>query len=536
VADYDVAVIGASCDGLVAGGLLAKRGKRVVVLEGRERAGGRCATVEFEPGYKVSPVLMATGRVHADVVRGLDLTRYGLEAEPIEPAATLLRPKGTAITLPAGHREGVAAAARISAADGQGYKRLSSLLDRVVPLLRGLLVQEPLPMTRPSVWDVLGRGGAPWRDAIRHAWRLRGLGEKDLMELLRIAPQSLKDFAEDWFTSEPLRALIVLPAMRGACLGPYSPGGVTNLLLWEALNHKRLGRGALYKGGLGALGLAVLRGAEAAGVSVRTNARVSQVKVESGRATGLVLEGGEELSAQCVIAAGDVRRALLNLVDPLDLGLTLRPRIEAFRSQGTVARVHFALDGLPPAPSGGDLGNFLQIGESLDELERAFDDAKYGRVSATPWLELVFPSIHDPSMAPAGKHVATTWVQHAPRTLRDGSWEQEREALGDRVQARIEDHLPGFGARVVAREVVTPVELEAEFGLSGGHVFGGEMAMDQLFTNRPVPACGRYSTPIPGLYLCGSGTHPGGHVGGASGRNAATRILREWSAIAALSK
>lgn len=535
MADYDAIVIGASCDGLVAAGALAKQGRRVLVCEARERAGGRLRTDEISgaPGFKVSPVLPLYGGMSPDVVRGLDLLRHGLEERSVEPGATLLRRDDRPLHLPAGRKEQQAAAAKLSERDARGHEQLSRLLGRVVPILRSLLVQEPLPFSRPSLREVITRAGAPWRSAAKRAWDLRSLGEADLLELLRIAPQPLTDFAEDWFQTEGLRAMVVLPALRGSFLGPYSPGGVANLLLWEALNHSRLGRGALPRGGMGAVGLSLLRGAEAAGASVRTNARVNQVRCEGGRALGVVLEGGEQIDAACVIAAGDVRRALLELVDPLALGLSVRPRIESFRSQGTVARIHYALDGLPEAPSGLDPANVIQLGESLDELERAFDDAKYGRASAEPWLELVIPSLFDPALAPSGKHVATAWVQHAPRTLREGSWDELRDPFADRVQARIEAAWPGFAGRITAREVLTPDLLEQRYGLSGGHVFGGELALDQLFTNRPDPSCGRYTTPVDNLFLTGSGTHPGGHLGGTSGWNAAQRILREWSAVAA---
>ncbi|MGE0709701.1 MAG: phytoene desaturase family protein [Planctomycetota bacterium] len=529
MADYDVAVIGAGMDGLVAAGLLARRGLKVVVLEARERAGGRCSTLEVHPGFRVSPVLPVAPRVPRELIKALDLGRFGLEERPSEPGVTLLR-EGKALHIPAARS--AAAAAAGSHGDGAGYLRLCEFLDRVVPVLSGLLTQEPLPFSRPGLLEVLGRGGAPWREAARNAWRLRGLGEADLLELLRTAPQSLKDFAEDWLETEAVRALVILPALRGSFAGPYSPGGVTNLLLWEAVNAGRLQRGTVFKGGLGAVGLALLRAAEAAGAVVRTQADVVKLRCEGGRATGVVLAGGEVVPARCVLAAGDVRRALLELIDPLDLGLTLRPRAAEFRAEGCVSLVHFALEGLPPATEGAPYDGLFQLGDRLDDLERAFDDAKYGRMSSAPWIELLFPSALDPSLAPAGKHVATAWVQYTPRHLREGTWSEQREVLGDLVQGRIEARLPGFAGRVLARTVLTPLDLEERYGLPGGHPYGGELALDQLFTNRPLPEFGRYATPIVGLYLCGAGTHPGGHLSGISGRNAAARILREWQQTA----
>lgn len=523
--DPDVLVIGSGVDSLVAATTLAKAGRTVLVVERRQVVGGRAVTEEFHPGFKASTVQHATGGLLPQVVRGLDLESHGLELLPADHGVTTLRDDGAPFHLPADRDGARAACAALSTQDGRGYERVSALLERLTAFLRPLLTLQPLPFRRPSLGELIAPA---WQ-----AFRFRRLGEADMLELLRIAPQCLYDFTEDWFKSDVLRSTIALPALLGSRFGPRSPGGVTNLLLWEASSFGgTLRRGGIPKGGMGAISAALELAAKRRGVVFLLGEHVEAILDGENGARGVRLVGGRELDASVVLSGADSHTTLLDMVEPTLIGPTLRKRMSAFRRDGSTAKVHFALDSLPTFKGGEvDLRGHVQVGARLDDLERAFDDAKYGRISERPFMDVVFPTVLDPSLAPDGKHVCSAWVQHAPHTLADGDWSTQRSVLGDLVQARLEELAPGFAERVVGREILTPVELEKRFALSGGHVMGGELALDQLFTNRPVPDCGSYSTPVPRLYLTGPGTHPGGHLTGAAGHNAARRILRDWARL-----
>lgn len=523
VRDPDALVLGGTVDGLVAAAVLARAGRTVLLLEPSERCGGRARTEEFHPGFRASATLHASGGLHPRVVEELELQRHGYAALwPLERGVTTLRTDGPPLRLTAEGPEGP-----LSEDDAEGYLGLRAFLDRVVPALRPLLVQEPLPFRRPSWRELLASAG--------HALRLRALGREDLLELLRVAPACLADFTEDWLRDDALRATVAFPGLLCLSAGPRSPGTTLALLLHEALSFEGgLGRGSLPKGGLGTIGGALEDAARRAGVVFLCGERPRELVVEGGVARGVRLEDGRVLGAGVVLSSLGPRTTLLELLPPGLLGPSVRRGLLAYRDRGATAVLRYALGELPTAPVDAEaLAGHVQIGADLDELERAFDDAKYGRWSQAPVVDLCFPSLTDPSLAPAGRHVATALAQFAPYTLREGSWEHEREAFADAVTARIDAHLPGFAAAVLAREVLVPPDLEERYGLEGGHLHGGDLALDQLFTNRPLPAAGTYATPVERLYLTGGATHPGGPPSGAAGYAAARRILREGKARAA---
>jgi phytoene dehydrogenase-like protein len=520
--DPDVLVLGAGVDGLVAAATLAKAGRTVVLVERRDCVGGRAVTEEFHPGFKVSSGLHSTGGMLPSIVENLRLEEHGLELLPEDRGVTTLREDAAPFHWPADRAKAQVVAAGLSERDGRGYRRLTELLSRLTPFLRPLLSLQPVAFERPTLGKLLAPA---WQ-----ALRFRRLGEKDMLELLRIAPQSLFDFTEDWFESEVLRATLALPGLIGTNQGPWSPGTTTQLLLWEASSFGGpLSRGGLPKGGMGSISAALERCALRKGVVFLKGSPAEAILREDGRVCGVRLADGKVQRGRVVLSSLGPKRTFGQLLDVGALSPAVGKRLRHYRSEGCVAKVHFALGALPTFTGGDvDLGGRVQVGERLSDLERAFDDAKYGRLSARPFMDIAFPSVLDSSLAPSGKHVCSVLLQYAPYTLADGNWHDMRDQVGDLVQRRIEEFAPGFGDSVLGREVLTPVDLEERLGIDGGHLLGGDLSLDQLFTNRPVSECGSYQTPVDGLFLTGSGTHPGGYLTGAAGANAAKRILKDW--------
>jgi phytoene dehydrogenase-like protein len=364
-------------------------------------------------------------------------------------------------------------------------------------------------------------------DLVRAGRRLRALGRRNAYRLLRWAPMPAADFADEWFETDLLRAAVVAPGLSGTMLGPRSAGSTLVLLWREALPPRDAGIGAA-RGGPGALTAAMAAAARAEGAEIRTGARVERIVVHDGRVTGLVADG-REWPAPRVVSAIDPKTTFLRLVDPLALPPSFMSGIHHYRARGTLAKVNLALAAMPAfrgvAPDG--LAGRIHVGPGLDYLEQAFDAAKYGEVSSDPWLDVRLPSVADASLAPPGAHVASIYVHYAPCALRQGTWDAgAREALLASVLATIERYARGFRQIVVAAQVLTPADLERDYGYWGGHVYHGELALDQLFTMRPLLGHARYRTPVEGLWLCGAGTHPGGFMSGTNGRLAATALGR----------
>jgi phytoene dehydrogenase-like protein len=344
-------------------------------------------------------------------------------------------------------------------------------------------------------------------------------------------PMAAADFVAEWFETDLLQAAIAARGIHGANLGPWSAGSAAVLLLAAALDPLPGGGAITARGGPGALAAALAKAAESAGARIRTGAAVARIVVRNGAAAGVVLDNGDEIPAAAVVSNADPRRTFLGLLDPLDLEPGFAARARNYRAPGTVAKIHLALDSLPSFPAlGGDaarLAGRVHIGPGIDYLERAFDASKYGTFAEEPYLDVTLPSVSDPSLAPAGKHVMSIHAQFAPYTLRGPGWNERRQALADVVLKTLTAYSPDLERHVLHRHVLTPIDLEREFGLTGGHIHHGELSLDQLYTMRPILGWARYRTPIAGLFLCGAGTHPGGGITGASGRNAATEILKE---------
>jgi phytoene dehydrogenase-like protein len=514
---YDAAVIGAGHNGLAAALRLARAGRRVVVLEAREAPGGLCAGEEFHPGYRTVGVLHDSSTLSPEVAEGLDLAAHGLRFADPEP---LYAPEedGPGLLLPGDPGEPAAELAARSPADAAAYRAWRDFLARVRPLVRRLLHEAPPPLGGLSSGDL-------WRLGMR-GLALRRLGRRDMTELLRVLPMCAGDWLKERFATPLLQGLLAAPAVAGTWSGPWSAGTAANLLLHESL------AGRPVAGGPAALVAALVAACRAAGVEVRTAAGVRRIRLAGGRVAGLVLASGEAVEAPLVAASCDPKQTFLRLLPPGGAPVKVEEAFRTFRARGTAAKVHLALAGPLElrGREGQGIGALRLGGGDLDALERAFDAVKYRRLSPAPLLDVRVPSLADPDLAPPGHHVVSILVSFAPYDLVGGWSDERRQALGEAVVAALGRHAPGVGERLVAREVLAPPDLEARYGTTGGHLHHGEHALDQLFALRPAPCAARYATPVPGLFLAGSGSHPGGGVTALPGWLAAGAMLRPAAA------
>jgi phytoene dehydrogenase-like protein len=533
-AGRDIVILGGGHNGLVTAFYLAKAGYKPLVVERRGVVGGAAITDDFHPGFKCSTLAYADGPLLPEIVRDMELESHGLSM--IHPHIRLfaLSPDGHGLLLFSNPADTAAHLSRISRDDSEKYVEFSNALERYGGILRQVLTLAPPDIDKPStdeIWKLLKVGR-----------NVRGLGKKDMMRLLRWGPMAVADLASEFFETELLRGVIAARGIFGAALGPWSAGSTALLLLRAAGDPHPAGSSSFPRGGMGAMTQAMAEAATKAGAEIRTGAAVERILVKDGAAAGLVLEGGEEISAKTVISNADPRRTFLKLIDPVHLPPGFVVKMQNFRANGTVAKINLALDRLPnfkalqdvstaAALSMNDpsaaLSGRIHIGPIIDYLERAFDASKYGEYSPAPYLDVSIPSILDPSMAPRGRHVMSIHVQYAPFKLRSGDWNSQREAFGDNVVNTLAQYAPDLPELILGGHVITPGDLEETYGLTGGHPFHGEMSLDQIFTMRPMLGSARYRTPIRGLYLCGSGTHPGNGLTGASGYNAAREIVKD---------
>ena len=522
---YDAIVIGAGHNGLVAAAYLAKAGKKVLMLERQARIGGILATEELFPGFKYATAAHLCGQFSTDIIADLELKRHGLEILPLDPPLFAPLPDGNSLLIPKDGGRIRDEIGRFSKADASRFDAFSTLVKKLTAFL-GVLNELPLP-------DHDDSKNAPIMELIKVAWKFHRLGNDDMREFLRLLPMSVADFLNEWFEGESLKAALAGRGIFGTVYGPRAQG--TSFVLLQHLIGESNGvfrTSGFVRGGPGNLSRAIARAAESHGAVIRTATEVTTILTRDGSATGVVLDNGEEILADIVVSAADVKRTFLKLVAPSYLDPHFLLQVKNIRSRGGLAKINFALGRLPQfnvAPEHASLsyhGGVIHIGPTLDYLERASDHAKYGRFSPEPFLEITIPSAVDPSVAPAGKHVMSVWMQYAPYQLKSGAWAEQREALGELVANVVEDYAPGFKNSILHRQILTPLDLEQTFGLTEGHIYHGEIALDQIFFMRPVPGWARYRTPIQNLYLCGSGTHPGGTISGLPGHYAAKEILR----------
>lgn len=517
---YDAVVVGAGQNGLAVAARLGRAGRRVLVVERREAPGGLCGAVEFHPGYTVPGVLHDTGLLRRGTVEKLGLERHGLALRPAPPLY-VAEAGGPGLLL---HRDPRAAEDEISkltagggARDAKAYAAWRAFLARVSPLLEGLLAAPPPPLVPSRLADFLGLA--------RRGFPALKLGRKDLIELARVAPMCVADYLNEQFESPLLVEALAAPAVAGTFAGPWSSGTATNLLLAE---H---GAGEQVRGGPPALIAALLAAVRAAGGEVRLGAAVARIRTASGRVSGVELASGDSIDTSVVVATCDPKQAILKLLAPGELPITVEHEFENLRCRGTAAKVHLALSGpLEMAGRPGEPFEALSIGGGhVDHLERAYDAAKYRRFSERPHLEVRIPTVADPKLAPAGHHVASILVSFAPHAIEGGWTDERRLALGEAVVGELERHAPGVRRQIVGREVLTPADLEERYAVTGGQLHHVEPALDQLLFLRPTASSARYGTVVPGLYLGGSGSHPGGGVNAAPGLLAAEAVLAQPS-------
>ncbi len=520
---YDAIVVGGGHNGLVNAAYLARAGKKVLVLERRHLVGGSTVTEEINPGFKYSVCSYVVSLLRPEIIRDLQLARYGLEILPLESTVTPL-PGGDYLGRWADHDQTRRELYRHSPRDAEAYDDFGTLMYQLAYAVKPILEMVPPDPTSMKVRDL--------RALLKLGRHFRSLGSKQFHQLHKLMTMSAADYLDEWFETESLKATMAASGIIGTFLGPRSPGTAYVLL------HHYMGEldgvfraWGFAKGGTGAVSEAIASSARDLGVEIRLESTVKQVVVRDGRVTGVALDNGDEFNANVVVSGLDPKRTFLSLVDRSELPERFVSDIERFRIRGSSGKVNLSLSALPDYTclpgEGPHHRGAISISPSIEYLERAYDDAKYGEFSRRPYMDTIFPSVIDPSMAPPGKHVMSCFVQYAPFKLNGGWTPEKKESFGDAVVDAITEYAPDFKNIILHRQVVTPDDLESVFGLTEGNIFHGELALHQLFMMRPTAEWAKYDTPIKGYYQCGSGTHPGGGITGQPGRLAALRILRK---------
>ncbi|HET8526048.1 MAG TPA: NAD(P)/FAD-dependent oxidoreductase [Actinomycetota bacterium] len=524
VFERDVVIIGGGHNGLACAAYLAKAGLDVLVLEKRDVVGGAAATEEPWPGYRVSSASYVVSLMPPQVVRELDLKRHGYEVSIITPDYFVPFPDGTSLTLWGDVERDAAAIARFSEHDAEAYVAFDRYFDHVARLLKDLLFVVPPNMNLRDLPKWAATAG-----------RFRRWSGRDVHETVRLFTMSAADFLDEWFEDERVKGALATQAIIGGWCGPMTPGSAYVLMHhWIGEVDGHAGAWGWVKGGMGGVSSAMARAAQAAGAEVRTDAEVDRVAITtSGRAVGVSLSDGSLVRSQRVVSSAHPVTTYRDLIGEERLPGDVVRDVRRYRTRSGSVKLNVALSELPAFPSWDQEGDphrgLAAVSPSIEYLERAWDDAKYGRMSQHPYVEVVFPTAHEPEgLAPEGKHLMLAFSQYGPYELREGSWDDGgREEFARRVLKALGEFAPSLEDAVEHLEVLTPKDIEARFGLLGGNIMQGELTPDQLFSFRPIPGHGDYRTPIAGMYLCGSGTHPGGGVMGVPGRNAASMILRD---------
>ena len=522
--NYDVVVIGGGHNGLVHAAYLARAGKKVLVCERRHVLGGAAVTEELFPGFKFSVASYVVSLLRPEIIRDLDLPRHGMEILPLDGTFTPM-PNGDYLWRVNDHAKTRLEIARHSRVDAEAYDEYGKAMVEM-----GRFVKPILGMTAPDPTSLALKG---LKDLLFLARRFQRLPGQDKYNQVQLMTMSAADFLDQWFETDVLKATMSASGIIGTFLGVRSPGTAYVLL------HHYMGEidGAfrswgLVRGGTGAISNAIAGAAREAGAEIRTEASISRILVQNGQARGIALENGDEILANVVSSSVDPRLTFVKFVGAENLPGDFAEDVSRYKFRGSSGKVNLALDALPNFTclpgAGAHLRGAISISPSVEYMERAYDDAKYGRFSRRPYLDVVIPSLTDPSIAPPGKHVMSCFVQYAPYHLKEGTWDEKREEFGDNVINTLSEYAPNLRDIILHRQVLTPLDIERRFGLSEGNIFQGELSLEQLFFLRPVPGWAQYRTPIRNLYMCGSATHPGGGIMGAPGLNAAQKILKEW--------
>lgn len=511
MSQYDIIVIGGGHNGLTTATLLAKAGKKVLVLEKREVLGGIAAGEEFHPGYSTTGLLHDTSGVRPEVVKQLQLEKHGLKVDNHRAPVTILSKDGRSITLSGDTEASATSIGQFSAKDAEAYKEYKEFMKKVSKVINDLMDNPP-----PDI-DVENLTMASLVVLAKKGMTLKGLGNKTMMELLKVMPMCVADFLNEKFETGFLKAGMSAPALYGSYAGPWSAYTTINLLLWECAARTQV------VGGPQSLIDALTKAAGEAGVEIKTGTAVEKILMDDeGNVSGVRTAGGEEIAASKVAASCTPKETFLNLFDTFELEYELDHWIEKVRSRGTTAKVNLAIN--KSVELNGQAVEFARTGNTFDEMEKAFDPVKYKAVTDNPFLDIHVPTFSNPSLAPQGHSVVSVLVHQVPYHLKGGWTAEAKKKLGDDVLKVLETYSPGIGSAVAHMEVLTPVDLEERYTLTEGHIYHGEHFVDQLIT-RPIPSCSRYATPVPGLYLCGSGSHPGGGITCAPGSMAAKMIL-----------
>jgi phytoene dehydrogenase-like protein len=529
---YDAVIIGGGHNGLVSAAYLARAGMKTLVLEQRHVLGGAAVTEEIFPGFRFSVFSYVVSLLRPEIIRELQLPRHGLDILPLDGTFTPLH-EGEGPTAGGGdylwrvndHGRTIRELRRWSKSDAEAYEEYGQLMVEMARFIKPILAITPPDLTSLDPRPLMPLAGL--------ARTFQQLPERQQAVFVQLMTMSAADFLDQWFETDPLKATMAASGIIGTYQGVRSPGTAYVLL------HHYMGEidGAfrawgIPKGGTGGVSNAIASAARALGAEIRTQAPVARIIVKNGRATGVALEDGEEIEANDVLSSVDSRRTFLGLVEPGTLEPEFEEDVRRFKFRGSSGKVNLAVDRLPDftcLPGEGEhLRGAISFSPSLDDMERAYDDAKYSQFSKKPYIDMIIPTLVDPSMAPPGKHVISCFVQYAPYKLAPelGTWDDQREAFGDAVIDRIAEFAPNIRDVILHRNVQTPLDIERTTGLTEGNIFQGELSLEQLFFNRPVPGYARFRTPIRDLWLCGSATHPGGGIMGANGRIAAMEVLR----------
>lgn len=524
---YDAVVVGGGHNGLVAAAYLGRAGLTTLVLERRDIVGGCCVTEEIAPGCRVSTTSYIASMLRPEVISDLRLAEYGLRMVPCDPAIQVPFPDGHVVPWWADRERAKAEFKKISAQDAETFVQVD---DRLKKLARYL---QPFFMEPPPEVDTRSMRG--WTDLFRVGKKFRGISSDEISQLISFLTGSLGEFLDHNYESEKMKIMFLANNVYGKHGGPYQPGTAIGLLfhLLSGGEHELQGFYGHVLGGMGAITQALAASGRQLGVEIRTSVPVAHIDVRNGRARGVVLEDGTEIRARVVLSNADPKRTFLKMVAASELPNEFLHSIRGIKMEGPCAKLNLVLDAEPrftgTSPNATALERtFYTLVPSLAFAERCYDVAKFGDIPEELWVDCVVSSNADPSLAPAGKHILTCFVQYVPYHLREGNWDENRELLGDRVVKRIAEYAPNVPNAIVARQVLTPLDLERTYGLTEGNIFHGDLRLEQLFFMRPVPGWSQYRTPVDGLYLCGAGAHPGGGVTGAPGHNAAHQVLRDW--------
>jgi phytoene dehydrogenase-like protein len=524
---YDAVVIGAGHNGLSAAAYLARAGLSTLVLERRDIVGGCCVTEEIARGCRVSTTSYVASMLRPEVISDLRLADHGLRMIPCDPAIQVPFPDGQVVPWWVDRARAQQEFSKISAKDAARFVQIDDQLKKLARYLQPFFMEPP-----PEIDTSTMKG---WADMFRVGKRFRGISSAQISQLVSFLTGSLGEFLDHNYESEKIKTMFLANNVYGKHGGPYQSGTAIGLLfhLLSGGEHQQQGFCGHVMGGMGSITQALAAAGKRLGVEILTSASVAHVEVSNGRARSVMLEGGTEIRGGMVLSNADPKRTFLRLVDAKELPDDFLSAVRAIKMDGPCAKVNMVLAeepkfrGTPPQATALER-TFYTLVPSLEFAERCYDIAKFGEIPEQLWVDCVVSSNADDSLAPPGKHILTCFVQYVPYQLREGNWDEKRELLGDRVVKKIAEYAPNVPGAIIARQVLTPLDLERTYGLTEGNIFHGDLRLEQLFFMRPVPGWSQYRTPIAGLYLCGAGAHPGGGVTGAPGRNAAHQALRDW--------